>query len=279
MTAPLGKLERRELGRTGIRVGPIGLGTVKLGRNIGVKYPTAFELPSDEDAIALLRTALELGVNLLDTAPAYGVSEARLGKLLASGRVGRRDDWVICTKAGEEFELGPQGVGRSRFDFSPGGVTASVHRSLKRLGTDVLDGVLLHSDGDDAAVIDRSGGLDALRELRRSGAVRAIGVSTKTLAGALLAIERDVDVVMLTYNAAETGEGPAIDAARAAGVGVLVKKALASGHVDRLGGGVDAALRFVFGPPRGDGVSAAVIGTVKPGHLQEAVRAVATPRC
>lgn len=277
-----GGLERRALGRTGLAVSPLGLGTVKLGRNTGVKYPGAFELPSDEQATTLLRTALDEGVNLLDTAPAYGVSEERIGRLLASGQVGRREDWVICTKAGEEFETGPDGAGRSRFDFSPGAVTASVRRSLSRLGTDVLDVVLLHSDGDDAAVIDRSGGLDALRALKHSGAARAVGVSTKTLAGALLAIERAVDVVMVTYNAAEPGDGPAVDAAHAAGVGVLVKKALASGHVKTLQGAgsaggespVTAALRFVFAPPRGAGVSAVVIGTINPEHLREAARAV-----
>ncbi len=254
-------------------VSRLGLGTVKLGRNTGVKYPGAFDLPSDEQAIELLRTAIDAGVNLLDTAPAYGTSEERLGKLLASGKVGRPEDWVICTKAGEEFEIDPHGVTRSRFDFSPAGVTASVRRSCSRLGTDVLDIVLLHSDGNDAMVIDRSGGLDALRELKRAGAVRAIGVSTKTLAGALLAIERGVDVVMVTYNAAETGEGPAIDAARAAGIGVFVKKALASGHVPR----VDEALRFVLAPPRGEGVGAVVVGTINPGHLREAVRALTAP--
>jgi aryl-alcohol dehydrogenase-like predicted oxidoreductase len=272
-------LERRPLGRTGIHVSVIGLGTVKLGRNIGVKYPGAFELPSDEAAAGLLRTAIDEGVNLLDTAPAYGVSEERLGGLLASGKVGRRDDWVICTKAGEEFEVGPDGVGRSSFDFSPEAVTASVRRSLARLGTDVLDVVLLHSGGDDRGVIDRSGGLDALRALKRAGAIRAVGVSTKTLAGSLLAVERGVDVVMLTYNAIEPDEGPAIDAARAAGVGVLVKKALASGHVEKIAapGGqhpVEGALRFVFAEPRGPGVSAAVIGTINPRHLREAARAL-----
>ncbi len=278
MSGPV--LTRRALGSTGINVSPLGLGTVKLGRNAGVKYPRAFELPTDEQAEVLLRTGLELGVNLVDTAPAYGASEERLGALLAGGRIGRREDWVLCTKAGEEFESGPDGAGVSRFDFSRAGVERSVLRSLKRLGTDVLDVVLLHSDGDDARVIERDGGLGALAAMKRSGAVRAIGISTKTLGGALLAIDRGVDVIMVTYNACETADGPAIDRAAAAGVGVLIKKALASGHVERLGvaatdaSPVETALRFVFAPPRGVAVSAAVVGTINPQHLREAALAV-----
>ena len=61
-------------------------------------------------AKALLDRARALGINLLDTAPAYGTSEARLGKLLA----GERADWILCTKVGESFD------GRiSTHDFSP----------------------------------------------------------------------------------------------------------------------------------------------------------------
>ena len=72
----------RSLGATGLRVSPLGLGTVKFGRNRGVKYPRTFELPTDRAILNLLETAWESGINLLDTAPAYGASEERLGRLL-----------------------------------------------------------------------------------------------------------------------------------------------------------------------------------------------------
>ena len=68
-------MELRPLGATGLQVSPLGLGTVKFGRNQGVKYPQAFNLPSDREALALLELAWDLGINLLDTAPAYGESE------------------------------------------------------------------------------------------------------------------------------------------------------------------------------------------------------------
>ena len=92
----------RPLGSTGLRVSPLGLGTVKLGRDQGVKYPQQFRIPDDAQALALLNQARDLGINLIDTAPAYGNSEQRLGPLLR----GQRQDWVIVSKVGEEFDDG-----------------------------------------------------------------------------------------------------------------------------------------------------------------------------
>ncbi len=252
-------MQHRALGNTGIEVSPIGLGTVKLGRNRGMKYPSGYELPSDERARELLEAARDAGINVIDTAPAYGTSEERLGGLLD----GQRDEWVIVTKAGEAFD----GV-RSTFDFSPVGVRASVERSLRRLRTERVDVVLLHSDGNDVAVIEESGGLGALEELKEQGKVRAIGVSTKTPEGALLAVER-CDVVMVTLNPEHLGDLPAIEAARARGVGVLVKKALISGHV----GGAhtpEECLRLALTTP---GVSSVVVGTINPAHLRANIAA------
>ena len=102
-------LPQRTFGSTDILVSPIGLGTVKLGRDQGVKYPSHFTIPDDDAALHLISIAQDLGINLIDTAPAYGNSEQRLGKLLKD----RRQDWVICSKVGEEYA-----DGESFFDFS-----------------------------------------------------------------------------------------------------------------------------------------------------------------
>ena len=90
----------RSLGQTGLELSPIGLGTVKIGRNTDVKYATDFELPSDHEIIQLLTLASELGINCLDTAPAYGSSEARLGELLPEIAI----DFRIITKVGETYD-------------------------------------------------------------------------------------------------------------------------------------------------------------------------------
>ncbi len=240
----------RPLGSTGIEVSALGLGTVKLGRRERVSYPKPFRIPTDDEAGRLLDTAADLGVNLLDTAPAYGESEARLGRLLK----GQRSRWVLCTKVGEIFE-----DRKSHFDFRPEAVTASVERSLARLQTDFLDIVLIHSSGDDVAILDHSGALACLEELRTSGLIRAIGISHKTAAGAHRALTLGCDVLMSTLSSAERGLAPVVAEAGKAGCGVLVKKALASGH---------AGLDSLVWAARQPGVSSVVVGTIDPEHLR-----------
>lgn len=246
----------RELGGTGLEVSALGLGTVKLGRDQGVKYPTGFTIPDDRAALELLAQARDLGINLIDTAPAYGTSEERLGKLLQ----GQRDQWVICSKVGEEFENGD-----SHFDFSPEHVRYSVERSLRRLCTDMIDMVLVHSDGNDMRIIQELGTLQVLAELESEGLIRAFGMSTKTVEGGLAAALQS-DVVMLTYNLAQQGELPILDKCRELGKGALIKKALASGHLaDDYEDPVQASMDLVFSHP---GTTAAIIGTITPLHLE-----------
>ncbi len=252
----------RPLGDTGMAVGPVGLGTAKFGRNVAVKYPRRFDLPDDRAIDHLLGRAEDLGVNLLDTAPAYGSSEQRLGRALR----GRRGQWLIATKAGEEFD-----DGRSRFDFSADHLRFSVERSLRRLATDRLDIVTIHSNGDDLAIIERDGALRTLAELRAAGLIRAIGFSGKTVAGGRLALGQ-ADLVMVTFNPVAAAERPVIAAAAGAGKGVLIKKPLASGHLDTIGGDapVERAMRFIFAEP---GVSSVLVGTLSQDHLADAVSA------
>lgn len=264
-------MELRPLGKTGLEVSVLGLGTVKLGRLRGLKYPAHAQpasLPSDEQATDLLRTAAEVGINLVDTAPAYGVSEERIGELMARHSwFGGRDRWVVCTKAGEEFdENAEEGKGAPSFDFSAAAVKASAKRSLRRLRTDRLDVLLIHSDGRDEWVIRESGAMEALRELKLQGLVRAVGISTKTVEGGLLAVG-SCDVVMVTHNPSYTAEQRVIDAAEESGVGVLVKKGLESGHA----ADTARAIRFVLATP---GVSAMIVGTSSAQHLRANAAAV-----
>lgn len=250
-------MQLRQFGSTGISISPIGLGTVKLGRNQGVKYPQPFAIPDDAAAADLIALARELGINLIDTAPAYGNSEERLGALLA----GQRDDWVICTKVGEEFV-----DGASHFDFSAQHTRFSIERSLRRLRTEHLDIVLVHSDGDDLRIIRETDALATLQRCREQGLIRAYGVSTKTVAGGLLAAQL-TDGAMLAYHAGYTDEAPVLDYCAQHGKGALIKKAFASGHV----ADPRAALRFAAGHP---GVASVIVGTIDPRHLRDNVAAL-----
>ncbi|NWA00436.1 aldo/keto reductase [Pseudomonas gingeri] len=254
----------RPLGSTGLVVSPLGLGTVKLGRDQGVKYPSGFQIPDDQEARQLLKLTRDLGINLIDTAPAYGRSEERLGPLLR----GQRHEWVIVSKVGEEFE-----AGQSRHDFSAEHTRLSVERSLQRLETDFIDLVLVHSDGNDLAILEQSGVYQTLAELKREGKIRGFGFSGKTVEGGLKALEQG-DCAMITYNLNEQGERPVIDYATAHGKAILVKKALASGHAC-LSPGIDpvqASFELLFAQP---GVASAIVGTINPLHLAHNVATVA----
>lgn len=249
-------MELRPLGSTGMQVSLLGLGTVKLGRSEQVKYPQPFTIPDDEAARTLLGCARDLGINLIDTAPAYGNSEARLGGLLS----GRRQEWIVCTKVGERFS-----AGQSTFDFSAAAVRSSVQRSLRLLRTDYLDVVLIHSDGHDRAILQQEGALNALQEMKQQGWIRAVGISHKTVAGARLALDLGCDVIMATLNSAERGEAAIIAEAGRRGCGVLIKKALASGH---------SRSRDLAWVAAQSGVSSIVVGTIDPAHLRENAMAV-----
>lgn len=248
----------RPIADTGIQVSPVGLGTVKFGRNQGVKYPSKFDLPDDEQAANLIACAKDLGINLIDTAPAYGISEQRLGTLLK----GTIKDWVVCSKVGEEFA-----DGKSYFDFTPEHTRISIERSLQRLNTDTLDIVLVHSDGNDLDIINNFGTLDALSDLKQRGLIRAFGMSTKTIEGGLLAAEKS-DAVMLTYNLNHTEEQPILDYCAKNNKAAFIKKALASGHItlQENEDPIQKSMDFIFS---NQGTISAIIGTINQAHLTD----------
>lgn len=251
-------LTRRPLGSTGIQVSVLGLGTVKFGRDTALRYRRRFELPSDARIAELLATARCLGVNLLDTAPAYGTSESRLGEAIEDCR----DDWVVCTKAGEEFD----GT-RSRHDFSECHILRSVERSLARLRTDRVEVVLVHSDGRDVAEIEAAGAFRALARLQCEGVVEAVGFSGKSATDGRSAMAHS-NVLMCMINAVQRNEVPLAAEAADAGVGVLVKKPFAQGRqVDARQAAEIAAL---------PGVTAIVVGTTSCEHLEAAATALQT---
>ncbi|MBI5447523.1 MAG: aldo/keto reductase [Gammaproteobacteria bacterium] len=251
-------MELKAVGTTSLLVSPLGLGTVKFGRNQGVKYPTPFELPSDSQIDTLLQLCRELNINLIDTAPAYGNSEERLGKQLADSR----HDWVIMTKAGEEFI-----DGQSYFDFSKHALTRSIERSLKRLNTDYLDIVLIHSNGEDKKIIVEDEALFTLAQLKQKGWIRAIGMSTKTIEGGLLALDHS-DIAMVSYQPLYTEEQVILDKALQLKKGIFIKKGLLSGHLKQIASQdpVKTTLEFIFKHPA---VSSLVVGTLNPQHLKE----------
>lgn len=250
-------IDHIQLADTGLLVSRLGLGTVKFGRNEGVKYPEGFEIPDDRQVLALLSQAHDAGINLLDTAPAYGLAQQRLGRLVAND-----DDWLICSKVGECFSNGV-----SDYVYTEVETRQTIESSLRELNREVLDIVLIHSNGDDLYVLQETPVVETLLQLKQEGKIRAVGISSKTVPGGLFAL-RYLDVVMCMYNLLETEELPVIEAADRQGKGVLIKKGLMSGHLSRSveDNPLLASYRHIFAQP---GVSSLIIGTINPRHLQQ----------
>lgn len=240
----------------------IGLGTVKLGRNQAVKYPHAFEIPNDKSAAQLIALARELGINVIDTAPAYGNSEPRLGGLLKS----QRDDWIIVSKAGEEFQ-----DGRSHYNFTKKHIEDSVKRSLKNLQTDYIDLLLIHSNGEDEKIIQQDGVFETLAELKKQGLIKGYGMSVKTVAGGRLTVDQ-ADAVMVTLNPFDKECEEVLKHAEQQNKVVLIKKAFASGHVYVGEKKLSAQQIFAFlsGYPA---ISSVITGTINLRNLTQNVEA------
>jgi aryl-alcohol dehydrogenase (NADP+) len=149
-------VQYRTLGRTGIQVSPYALGTLMFATVMG---------NAPEDSARIIGKALDAGINLIDTADAYGDSEEVVGQALQ----GRRDEVVLATKFGRPIGQDPNHQGASgRW------IVTAVENSLRRLRTDYIDLYQLHRP-DSRTDIEET--LSALTDLIRSGKVRAIGAS------------------------------------------------------------------------------------------------------
>lgn len=232
-------------------ISPIGFGAFKIGRNRGIKYPQGYDLPDDAAVDRLLNGLLDLGVNYIDTAPAYGLSEARIGQALAH----RRDEFFLSTKVGETFD-----DGQSCHDFSEHAVRNSVHRSLQRLGTEVLDLVFIHANRQDVELLEQTDVVATLQALRDQGHLKAIGLSAYTAA----AFEKSLDwadAIMVEYHQGNATLEPVIATAAQKGLTVMVKKGLASGKLP-----AEQAVTFVLSNP---GVTSMVVGGLNLEHVRQ----------
>jgi aryl-alcohol dehydrogenase-like predicted oxidoreductase len=156
-------MQKRQMGKTGVHVNPIGLGCMGLSEFYGERTP-------DEDGVKLLHAAIELGVDHFDTAEMYGigVNESLLGKAFAD----RRDKVFIATKFGIKRD---QKTGALQgLDGSPEAIRASCEGSLLRLQTDHIDLYYQHRMDKQVPIEDTMG---ALSDLVKEGKIRAIGLS------------------------------------------------------------------------------------------------------
>ncbi len=241
--APAASPASRVLGRTGLKVNVIGIGTLQITEP------------------ALIQAAMDMGVNYIDTARVYinGRSEETVGKAVQ----GRRDKVFISTKTPPNTK-------------TKQGIVENVEKSLKAINTDYIDVLELHQFND-ASLVQNAELREALTELRKAGKIRFVGCTThKNQAMVLNALADDpdkfFDVVMLAYNF-QSGQDvkDAIGRVAKNGMGVVAMKTQNGGYKAEALGGISphqASLKWVLSDPN---ITCAVPGMVDLVQIRENV--------
>jgi aryl-alcohol dehydrogenase-like predicted oxidoreductase len=214
----------RKLGNTGLTVSDIGFGGWAIGGPADAAgTPLGWSRTSDDESLAAIRRARELGVTFFDTADSYGFgrSESLLGIVLSR----RRNDVVIATKVGVTRDA----EGKVRKDFSRTHIQHAVDGSLKRLRTDYIDLYQLHNPTLDE--LRRDDIHEAMDRLQEAGKIRFWGVSVTTPEEGLEIISRGWGYALqVLYNV--LNQAPAKELfplAKQKGYGIIARVPLASG--------------------------------------------------
>ncbi len=175
----------RTLGRTGLRVSDIGFGAMTIGGEI-------FGATDDQESLRALHRAIDLGMNFIDTADAYGRGHSE--ELIAEVLKTRRKEVVLATKGGNQFTV-RQGLR----NFDPDYITSALEASLKRLQIETIDLYQLHNPSQE--VMRRGEIFARLDRFKQDGKIRFYGVSLEKTEDGLVAIETGKpDTLQVVYN-------------------------------------------------------------------------------
>lgn len=205
----------RPLGRTGLSVSALSLGTVSLGVDYGIAAPEGFGCPDEETAVRLVRAAFDRGVTLFDTAPAYGAAERIVGRA-----IGRDPRAIIATKT-PVFTKAVSGFSRT--------VIASAERSLRELDRDVID--ILQLPNATCEMVEAPEATLALADAKKRGLVRFLGATVYDEAAAQAIIKTgEYDTLQVAVSLLDQRKLRRIlPAASSAGIAVIVRSALLKG--------------------------------------------------
>ena len=215
-------MRRKRLGRTNLQVSALSLGTVEIGLDYGISEHGEAHRPSEAEAHELLHFALDRGINLIDTARAYGNAEAIIGRALQT----RRSEYILASK------VMPQ-------RGAPSVVRAQLQESLVALQTDHVDIMMIHSRAEQTEP-DRET-FAPIAEAQRDGLVRFIGTSVYGPTAAMRAIECGwFDCIEVGYSPIDRRiETRVLEAAETRDVGLIARSVLLRGALSE---------RFTFLP-------------------------------
>ena len=215
-----------DFGETGYAVSRLGAGLAEIGSEL--------DFDDVEQAGNVLNNALDLGINFLDTAACYGISEELIGRTVAN----RRDEYVLVTKAGHA-----RGDGLNGSDWTYETVRDSIDRSLRRLNTDYVDLVQLHSC--DIPDLEKGDIIRALEDARDAGKTRMIGYSGDNEA-AHWAVDSGIFATLQTsFNVVEQRaySSGLLEKCAKNGIGVIVKRPIAGATWGMARSGMDSSRR------------------------------------
>jgi len=227
----MNNLPHSNLGKTGLSVSKIGFGAMELRGPYG-DWPTKVD---DETVSKLLHSVLDLGINLIDTAPDYGLSEDLIGEYLPH----RRDEFYLATKCGCSVRESGEPFESNVHTFERSNIRAAVEQSLRRMKTDYIDIIQFHHSPTRDELVEEDSVAELL-ELREAGMVRFIGMSA-TLPNCYEHLEMDVfDVIQVPYSLVERDHEDFLTNASSAGIGTIARNGVARGIVSAGKDKVDA---------------------------------------
>jgi hypothetical protein len=207
-------METRTLGKTGLKISRLGVGLAAIGEEESLETIDKVE--------RVLSTALDSGVTFFDTAECYFDSEEMVGRTIS----GRRSEFALATKCGHG-QLGVTPVSQDIEDWSIEGITASIDRSLKRLRTDYVDLLQLHSCSQ--AELEKGDVIEALQRARDAGKTRFIGYSGDNEAAHWAVNSGAFDTLQTSFNLADQRPRLGLLAnAKAQGMGTIAKRPIAN---------------------------------------------------
>ena len=211
----------KTLGRTGLEVTQLGYGSM------GLRGPATWGVRRVDDAHAdrILNFVLDTGINFIDTAPDYGVSEERIGRFLSS----RRNEFILATKCGCDFIQHADHI-EIKHTWSRDVVERNVEQSLQRLQTDHID--ILQFHGGDADTLQRTGLIDQLLDLRDQGVIRFVGASSKLPDLPALIDLKVFDTFQIPYSCLAPEHHALITRAANSGAGIIIRGGIAHGGPD-----------------------------------------------
>lgn len=230
-------MKQRPLGKTGIKVSEIAFGGVEIGMPYGIGVETNADMLSQADAIFLLQAALENGINFFDTARLYGKSESIIGKAFK----GKRNEIILSTKCGHFRNQDGSFPDYERLKIL---IENSLKESLEALQTDYVDVFMLHQG--DIQILGNRDVAKVFTDLKKSGIIRATGVSTYTPKETEMAINSaNWDVIQLPFNLMDQRQASLFPLASEKGIGIVVRSVLLKGLLSDRGKNLHPALKGV----------------------------------